>query len=78
MSAAADWQGDEAGVVTRFHPYQHGAFTFRARACDYVAHVGRRRNGFAGNFQDHVAGGKAVIGGDARGIDPGDRHAFVA
>jgi hypothetical protein len=63
-SAVADRQSDEAGVVTRFHPQQHGTFAFRARAGDFLAHVGGRGNGLAGDLQNDVAGREAVIGGD--------------
>src|SRR6516164_5223545 len=63
--AAADRQGYEAGVVTRFHPYQHAALALRACAGDDFAYFGRRRNGLAGDLQDDVAG-LETIGGDAR------------
>ena len=40
--AAADRQGYEAGVVTRFHPYQHAALALRPCAGDDFAYFGGR------------------------------------
>ncbi len=78
MSAAAERQGDETRVVALFDAKQNATLSFSARARDNIAHIGRRRNGFAGDLEDHVSGRETVIGGNARGVDPGDHDAFRA
>src|ERR1035437_10633003 len=77
-SAVADRQGDEAGVVTLLHPYQHAALAFRTRAGNHLAHVGGRRNGLAGDFQDYIAGRKTAFVGDTGRIDAGDDRPLTA
>ena len=76
-SAVADRQRDEAGVVTRLHPHQ----TVRlpsVRALPITLRTSAASNRLAGDFEDHVAGREAVVGGDTGGIDAGDHHAFAA
>ena len=65
LSAAAKRQGDKARVVTLLHADQHAALAFRSRAGDDIAHIGRRRNRFAGNFHDDIACREAMVGGHA-------------
>jgi hypothetical protein len=56
LSAAAKRQGDKARIVTLLHPHQHAALALCSRAGDDILYIGRGRNRFAGNFDDHVAG----------------------
>lgn len=64
VSAAAHWQGNKARVVTLFHSNQHAALSFRTRARNNVAYVGRRRNGFAGDLKNYVASRESVVSRD--------------
>ena len=69
--ALADWQGDEAGVLTRLHANQDAALAFGTRTREDRAYVGGRGNRFASNFKDDVAG-LEPIGDCPRGINAGD------
>ncbi len=61
----ADRDGHEAGALLGFHAHEHHALASGAGCGDCIADIGRRRDGLARNFEDHVAGLEAALGGGA-------------
>src|SRR5690348_8234818 len=77
-SGIAERQCDEFGAFVRLHPEQDGVLALAARLAQGLANLRRRRHRFAANFEDHITGLKAMLRGDAAGIDAGNHDAVAA
>src|SRR5215216_811334 len=77
-SRTAKRQCDELRCLARFHAHQHGPLAAGAGVVERGTHLGRTRNRLAGDFEDHVAGLEAALGGGSVRIDRGDDDALAA